>query len=404
MCIRDRLHTTCVMQDFKIKLNGYSTEFVCMMKQKHLKDGSISDPNSEAELDFETGVDGCPQLKLLKDNANGSLSYLKPFVTDEISAFDTYPMVLTQGTYIIPFSFELDPIKHHSSFRSLFGSTTYRVETLLRVMQPSKGIISGIPTDSGDSKNYFLSQKCFITKTLSPSDVLKYESVNSHGTFQNGLIDYGFYISTKLIEFDSPFHCHFNCIGKPDIKIIKVNVSLLQTCILPCIKPDGIAAAKRSYSNTNTFRLAEYVVPPDEQSNIITTKFEDLKIATRSSCNLFTSKILPYYNEVSRLETVDGEKVMKLSITHRLKIVVTINPSGSDSSSKNFINVNFKIPIEVIDKNISSSLYLPAYKSPSPAISGNGPFTIDEDEYNSYSSPISLSSADSPPAYSGLCH
>ncbi|CDO93305.1 unnamed protein product [Kluyveromyces dobzhanskii CBS 2104] len=396
-----------VVQDLKIRLNGYSTEFYCTIDPALISDGE-EDPmmDPESQIKFLNKSSRTRLLKLLKDPADGRVSYLKPFVTDEIDGFEKYPIVLNRGTYVIPFCFSLDPEKHHSSFKSLVGSTTYRMEALLTVKhQKSSGSATGCHNDYGELQNYFILQKCYITKTLSPSSMLKFEPVSSSGTYDKDLLDYEFYVSSKLVELNSPFHCQFNGVAKPGLKIDKVTVSLLQASVVPAMTADEPTVVKKLYRQCSTFQLAEYTAPIEESSGAVAANFGSLKIVPGAEGNCFTNKVLPYYKESSRLKTANGRTVSKLTISHSLKITVrmvsTEQSTASGPKKKKVIHVNFKIPITIVDKDMGSSLDLPAYKPPLLGVTCQ-PSPIHQEELASIS--LSSSSADSPPTYSSLCH
>lgn len=410
--------TSLIVQDLKVRLNGYSREYICVLgSNKGQTQNDLTDSDDTEDDLFYVQKKKDRSVRLLKDNSSDNFSSFKPFVTDEISCFEKFPMVLTKGTYIIPFTFILDPFNYHSSFDSLVGATSYRIETLMTVLPPFNGTSSinnycNTQLASKFSETIFLTHKFLITKTLSPSSLLKYESISSQGTYDEGFLDYDFFISSKLIELNCPFHCQFNFLTKMGAKVTKVTVSLVQLVLIPCLKSDGITPLKKSYIQTNTVHLGHYFpTPNDNESKLVTAKFEELVINTNSKTSSLMTKILPYYCEESRLRLSrrnSTEKRFKLKITHHLKI--TAGTSLEDCTNGTFpdktrrININFKVPVMIIDKNMGSSLHLPAYE---PAMDGKAmPVSIgSEFDQTNNSSLIyipSTSSSCSPPSYNSL--
>ncbi|CDO93304.1 unnamed protein product [Kluyveromyces dobzhanskii CBS 2104] len=419
--------TSLVLQDLKLKLNGYSTEFVCVLEPAGGKRRS-SEKNSDSE-DSDNDLYYIQKrndrtIRLLKDNSDGRFSYFKPFVTDEVVCFEKFPTILTKGTYILPFNFILDPLNYHSSLNSTVGATSYRVETLINILatnntttttttlvnNSNSGGSNSMPS-SKFSEAIFLTHECYIIKTLSPTSLMKYESISTQGSYA-AVMDYDFFISSKLIELNCPFHCQINFLAKESALVTKIDVSLVQMVLVPCLEPDCVKPLKKSYIQTNTVHLGHYFPSKDEQSNVVSAKFENLMISTTGTKSSLMEKILPYYCEESRLELKKrntNEKRFKLKITHYLRITASATSNGGGTCNSpnngNRININFKVPVMVIDKNMGSSLHLPAYEPPTvsksfPVSTGTEfDLTCNSLEIND----LSISSSHSPPSYTSSC-
>lgn len=405
--------TSVVINDLKVRLNGYSNEYVCVLEKK-TDAGCLGDNDEDDEIPRRKQYE--KTVKVLTDSTDGKFTFLKPFVTDEVTGFKKTPTLLSKGTYIVPFSFILDPYNYHSSFESAVGSTSYRVEAFMSTLSTSNisntSTINHMTLDtSGKYENVFLTHKCSIIKTLSPSSLLKYESITSQGSYKEGFLDYDFFISSKLIELNCPFHCQFSFKTKPQATINRVTLSLVQMALMPCIKEDGVTPVKKSYIQSNTFVLGHYSPPRDKKSDLVLAKFEDLQIHSRLNDDSRTgSKILPYYCEESRLLLPRNDRIekrFKLKVTHFLKISLntTLNYyPGSFVDNSRRINMNFKIPVMIIDKNMGSSLHLPPYEP--PMVSKSMSTSLDS-EYNwSPNSSLQCQSLNSftasPPSYDSL--
>lgn len=384
-----------VLQNLEISMKGYSTEYVCLTDE----------------------ITGQRTRRVLKHNGSGNFTYLEPFLKDTINIYEKYPVVLTKGTYIIPFTFLIDPLNYHSTIKSFFGSTCYRVEMkLTKLVHQDKnlinkeninnrassgkhgklGLLSSFTNPTKKYETIFLTKQCSINKTLSPSCLLKFESVSAHGSYLNHVLNYDFFLSSKLIEMDSKFQIQLGFLTAPDIVIEKVKIQLVQISTIPCVAMDGITSLKKSYIHSNVFDVAETesLVRSD---NFFQANFDELLLKTTATSSILDSKILPYYSEMSRLNPVasdSGQLVSraKLKITHYLKITTSFSSSSNESiEPSKRANVNFKVPVMVVDQHMSSSLHLPPYEPQSKFI----------EDYN-YDSPSS-NDFPSPPSYGSVC-
>ena len=153
------------------------------------------------------------------------------------------------------------------------------------------------------------------------------------------------------------------------------------------MEADGVTAIKKSYIQTETFELRDMVPTPDSGC-LIAANFENVVIKPLSNTSVLTTSVLPFYCEQSRLQyqprapaaAARNEVRFKLKTYHYLKVAVTVEPCALEDGAKPIHKksmINFKIPVMMIDQNMSSSLHLPAYEPETKNAS-----TIIDTEYN----------------------
>ncbi|KAG0671099.1 hypothetical protein C6P41_001845 [Kluyveromyces marxianus] len=359
--------TSLVIQDLTVRLNGYSTEFLCV-----LDNDQIEKVNEDGTTVNKSNLES--QVRLFREGPDKRPSYYDPFITDEIACFDKFPIVLTKGTYSIPFTFILDSRKHHASYRSMRGSTTYRVETSLTLLPEGgrRGSASfGMFFPKPEPELIFLTQECKMVKTIPYSTMLQNQSVEDQGFLKKENTDYSFYLSSKVLEIGKPFQCTLNLIAPPETKLLKVDVKLLQKMTIPIVTTDMCTPVGKIYAKNQFFQLHSFEQPANAVSNTINVKFDNIVISDERDNGILAKNILPTYCEASRLKRpTKDSKIAKLETSHHVIITATAAvPVGADHadaspSKQNYkkTNINFKIPVIVLDQYMGSTLHLPAYE------------------------------------------
>ncbi|AGO13109.1 AaceriAFL048Wp [[Ashbya] aceris (nom. inval.)] len=314
-----------LFQDLKVQLSGYSSEFVCLTQ-------------------FGEKV-----VRLLKDLTSDSCSHLRPMIQDTIH-FKPKLTLLSPGTYTYPFNFVLDPYHFHASIGTHLGSTQYRMELTCTIMR-----------QKGQYETIFLSRPFTVKKTLPPGNLLRYDCVESQGTWRDGLLDYKIYLSTKLLEFDQPFQFHLHLVkgDAHQIEVQAIEVILEQNMLIPCVKKKDLnkpVAKAKSYMATNMFLLAKHTVTNKHDIQHI-IQFPDLTVSSSKQSIVMSKSLHPYYCEMS--DTFGSDRC-KLKITHVLKAQVSLRLY--DGAKVTNMLICLKLPVLLVDKDMSSGLHLPPYQ------------------------------------------
>ncbi|AET37994.1 Spo23p Ecym_2248 [Eremothecium cymbalariae DBVPG len=321
-----------LFQDLKVQLSGYSSEYVCLTQF------------------------GEKAVRLLKDLSAEHCSHLKPMIRDTIY-LENKLMLLSPGNYSYPFNFVLDPLNFHASIGTHLGSTQYRMEFFCTVMR-----------QKAQYETIFLSKPFNVKKTLPPGNLLKYDCVESRGTWRDGLLDYEIYLSTKLIEFDQPFQFHLSLLRGDEnrVEINNIEIILEQNLLIPCIKRKDLnqtLSKSKSYMATNMFLLDKRVVNGKYGAQHF-FQFPDLVVSSNKRSIVLSKSLYPYYCEMS--DTFGSERC-KLKITHILKAQVNLRLLEPKSRMTNML-ICLKLPVLLVDQDMSSSLHLPPYQEFSTAI------------------------------------
>ncbi|AMD21321.1 HER042Cp [Eremothecium sinecaudum] len=354
-----------LFQDLKVQLSGYSSEFVCLTQ-------------------FGERV-----VRLLKEVTEEQSAAMMPMIRDTIH-FETKLTLLSPGTYTYPFNFVLDPYNFHASIGTHLGSTQYRVEFSSTVMK-----------QKGHYETIFLSKAVTVKKTLPPGNLLKYDCVESRGTWRNGLLDYEIYLSTKLIEFDQPFQFHLNLL-KSDVRKLSINhveVILEQNILIPCVKKRDLnleVPKSKSYMVTNMFLLDKrHVGNGGTMQHLL--QFSELVVSSTKQSIVMSKSLYPYYCEVN--DSLGSERC-KLKITHVLKAQISLKLMEPGSKSINML-ICLKLPVILVDQDMSSSLHLPPYEECNSEIyEGNDAFLTKTS--TSLSAATTNNDPESPPSYNEI--
>ncbi|AQZ16219.1 SPO23 (YBR250W) [Zygosaccharomyces parabailii] len=339
------------------------------------------------------------QVKLVKDGER-DFSYLLPFRELKL---DLTHMVSGQylaggSTYELPFAFTLKPYEFPSSVRTYFGTTAYRVESVTKIGgSGSTGTIGTIgsngsasstgSTGSTGSGTCFLTDQLHLKRVLPITTNIKYESVQMQGEW-NKELNYNVFLSNKMIELDSPFDLHFGLLRNAGsrLRLESVVVSLSQTVAIPCVNSRTAANLPTSYLKKNDVEIykatdlgnknavnastnaadaadaGEWLQSKrygdSSQDALQLHKLNDLRVCCSSNQN---SWIRPFYCELSAKCTDRA----RLKITHMLNLRLTVanaaNSRGTPSGDSRLTYLTFKIPILLVDSDMTMNLWLPPY-------------------------------------------
>lgn len=349
-----------LFQDLRVQLSGYSSEFACLTQ-------------------FGERV-----VRLLKDFSPEQCASMHPIIRDVIH-FGTKLTLLSPGKYTYPFNFVLDPYHYHASIGTHLGSTQYRMESSSTVMK-----------QKGQYETIFLSKEFFVKKTLPPGNLLKYDYVESRGTWRNGLLDYEIFLSTKLIEFGQPFQFHLNLLKNDarKVEIGNIEIILEQNILIPCIKKRELnlpVLKSKSYMATSMFPLDKRIISNRQQVQHY-LQFTDLTVSSNKHSIVLSKPLYPYYCEVN--DNFGAERC-KLKITHVLKAKISVKIAEFGSKTEKML-ICLKLPILLVDEDMSSGLHLPPYEE-NPIYSHNHDMFLSQPSSNILTS--EENNIPSPPSY-----
>lgn len=321
------------------------------------------------------------QVKLLKDGEH-DISHLLPFRELKLDLTQMVPgQYLSAGsTYELPFTFTLRPYEFPSSVRTYFGTTTYRIESVTKIGgirgrdRGSTGSTGSTASEGSGGSTNAAGDTCFLTDALNLKRVLpittnvKYESVQMQGEW-NGELDYNVFLSSKMIELGTPFELHFGLLrGQGSrVRLETVQVSLSQTVAIPCVNARTAASLPTSYLKKNDveiYKATDLSVGDDDgktkhdQNGFQLHQLTDLRVGCNGGWN---SWLRPFYCELSAKCTDRA----RLKITHMLNLRLTVSNAatsrGAPAGDNRLTYLTFKIPVLLVDSDMTMNLWLPPY-------------------------------------------
>lgn len=301
-------------------------------------------------------------IKLLK-NDESDISHMLPCKELKIEIFvddneGKKFQCLTVGSYEFPFTFTLKLNEFPTSTSSYFGMTFYRIESNTKILK-NANINSQSIYDT-----ILLSDEIKVKRVLpTTSNVIKYESVTMQGYWNNHEITYNIMLSTKMIEIGIPFGINVGLFKKAlsGKNLDSISISLTQSISVPCINSKTSKVMTTSYVKKNMLDLYKIEFGPDlrgiKEEFFQYYEIENVKIPENDiSSNTW---LRPFYCEIS---SKYGERA-RLKITHTInvKLVLSNFSASCDTDSDHLTYLTFKIPILLVDKEMTNSLCLPPY-------------------------------------------
>lgn len=335
--------SSVLISKISIRLMGYASEFICPLEKSKNKD-----------IDPKT-------VKLLRNPTTNQFTFLQPMIHKKInycSDKNKAMILLPPGSYAFLFSFILDSLNFHPSVMTHLGSTTYRVEALTTILRKRNRF-----------ETVILTKELKIKKTFPAGSTLNHDCIESHGSWKNDLLIYNISLSSKLLELDKPFQLIVRLLKK-DVNFIDINfvkIMLFQYITIPCMNSNKIFDLNKSYVHSNQFQLREIKINDEKnRKQSLEINLTDLIISTKAyTCpGLADNSLYPFYCEESRMLVNEEENRYRLKIIHLLKIHIGIKDNRYENRSNGLkrLQLRLKIPIFLVDKDMTSSLNLPPYK------------------------------------------
>lgn len=332
-----------------IRLKCFVYEFVCMTdtaKREHSSNKRI--------------------IKMLDDD--DTFSRMLPYkeINVDIYAGDE-PFCLNSGTHEFPFSFLLQGFP--ASVSTYFGKTFYRLESVTQVVR-------NVNKRPWTYDTIILTDEINVKRILSTtSSNLKHESIFQQGNWNKGELNYSVMVNTKLVEIGVPFSMQFGFMRdtKSVKNLDKITVSLAQSITIPCADSKNSQLLPSSYSKANEVELYRIDVSLDTEKNAddVGNNFQyyeigNLKIPPSDRGELCRNWLRPYYCEPSTKYTNRA----RLKITHAILLRLILSNTDEDSASntgsrrqsKNITCLTLRIPVLLVDQDMSNNLWLPPYR------------------------------------------
>ncbi|SCW00507.1 LAFE_0C05710g1_1 [Lachancea fermentati] len=335
-----------VLQNMQVRLSCYSSQFVY-------------------SIDAAANV---RVTKLLRSRDSNQFSYYTPVLQDVVyfnsnghagaaHPADRRSTLLAPGTYHYPFTFVGDAASFPSTVSTHCGSTAYRVEAFLTLPQPKHKFETVVLTSRVD-----------IKKTLTPDTAAHFDSVVSHNSWRDGLLDYDVFLSSRMVEFDHPFQFNLQLVKKrlQGLKILFVTFSIVQKMAIPCVdaKTDEPLAGYYIQSTFAHLRTVTDLSAGDLAHNL---SFDDFVVPSTLKRSAANKCFHHYHCENSSHLAYKSKPKHALRISHELKIVVGIeleNPADPNNNEK--VKLGLGVPVLLVDQDMVSTLYLPRYEPESP--------------------------------------
>lgn len=331
-----------------IKLKCFVHEYVCIVESAK-KDGSATKRIVKMVEDGDEFCHMLPYKEIKVDIDTG----------DEICC-------LTSGTHEFPFSFHLKDFPASES--SYFGKTFYRLESVTQV-------VKNVNKRPWIYDTIILTDEVTVKRILSTANSnLKHESILLQGSWRGTELNYNVILNTKLIEIGVPFGIQLGLMKdmKSNKMLEKVTISLSQTITIPCLDSKTSELLQSSYSKRNEIELYEIDLQEDHNKTKNDDNFHfyeigNLKVPPTDKSQLCKNWLKPYYCELS----TKYSNRARLKITHtvilRLLLSNITEPKSpqevkGEKKPKNTTCLTLKIPILLVDQDMSNNLWLPPYK------------------------------------------
>ncbi|SCU99266.1 LANO_0F01310g1_1 [Lachancea nothofagi CBS 11611] len=335
-----------LLNNVQVRLSGYSCEYVC----------NVGNP-SEVKV-----------VKLLnspRSRSQSHISYQTPFIQDVIQfnlPGNEHPsdsdqlsglVLLPPGTYDYKFEFIVDSKHFPASVATHYGSTAYRVESFVTV-----------PKRKSKFETVMLTSRLLLKKTLSPDYIDIQESLSTQSTWRNGMLDYDIFLSSRLLEFDTPFQMSLQLIKKSteQFRIKFVKITLEQKCSIPCVDRNSGAVVEDINSLVTTASL-EFAHNFNENDLCHNLTMNDLKASSSLKKAIYNDSFFPFYEEPSSNLAGATSEIFKLRISHEIKIKIGIEVKGSKGwNNEELLALVLRIPVLLVDQNMGVSAQLPKYE------------------------------------------
>ncbi|CCD25534.1 Spo23p NDAI_0F02160 [Naumovozyma dairenensis CBS 421] len=353
-----------ILKSCHISLKCYVKEYGCFnYKTTNKKDkwGRVFHNTNEKE-------DEIVYAKIVKElesekyySSKFSVKQLKVIVLDKHERM----VLLSKGTYHFPFTFTINPKVFPAGCKTYFGTTCYRLENSLTFLKIRKN--QRLQKEVFQFDTQFLTKKILIKRVLAPSCMLQNEPIYSSGKWKDDSIIYNMALFSKMIEIGEPFEL-FLSISKNTIKyrLKKITVALIQNLSIPNFDGKTKERLEGAYINKTIFKLAGKTIYNDELNEndffqytihnlLIPKKENSASLSIRKKLSL--TNIHPFYCE----PCFHDPTFTNLKNTHMLSVRLTLqNVFRSDSKGRE-IWLFLKIPIILVDDEMTSSLKLPPY-------------------------------------------
>lgn len=311
---------------------------------------------------FVDGVNSkAKQIKLLNKRNEGDITHLLPSgeirldLTDMVDpgSADGVRWLQPLHTYELPFTFTLTPYDFPASVRTYFGNTHYRIESLTQVGNNDNAIDTSLLTD-----------QIYLKRVLPITSTIKYECVQMQGNWNNELY-HEILLSSKMIELSNPFEVQIKLLRTSPtsrIQLQTISISLSQTVAIPCINSKTGNPLPTSYLKKNDIEIYRKDMQAQTNNDVLDFQLHELKdlILNEGAA----SWLRPFYCELSNTCTDRS----RLKITHVINVRLTVcNPTVQDQQQQqqqqqqNSTHLTFKIPILLVDHDMTMNLWLPPY-------------------------------------------
>ncbi|EDO19310.1 hypothetical protein Kpol_1036p55 [Vanderwaltozyma polyspora DSM 70294] len=364
----EKLKHPLFLKSLSVHFKCYSNEYVCYV-----------DPDKKNNSHNKNNI------KLFENDSN---TKFEPIIHLEILNISSSFLKFTNGIYEFPFEFKIEPNKFPASNCSYFGSTLYRIESYIKILKNFK--------KSNNSDTIILTDAVTVKRAL-PIDsfYLRNEPLKLAGEWQrihcdsknnninndllyqnfNDQLNYEIYLHSKMLVIASPnnlkeseFQLNFQIVKKmKNFCISKLVVSLAQFSSIPCIDRSTKKPMKTSYVKKMEVILhSEDIEPNFDEYNVF--EINNLAIFDENSMKESSNNkkvgfyfVKPFYCEKS----TKLENKARLKITHKIIIQLTMlhveSTEPLKTSFKKKTILTFKVPVVLVDYEMSSSLNLPTY-------------------------------------------